>query len=62
LNLNPFHGRLPSPHDGLVAEEETYIEGAKDRVQIYANHTGMLFNRELAEQVNMFLRTGAFRH
>lgn len=62
LSLNPIHGRLPSPHDGLVAEEETYIEGARDRVQIYANHTGMLFNQELAGQVSVFLKTGAFRH
>jgi pimeloyl-ACP methyl ester carboxylesterase len=62
FSLNPFHAHLPSPHDGLVAEEETYIEGAKDRTQVYANHTGMLFKRELAEQVSMFLKTGAFRH
>ena len=51
---------LPSPHDGIVALEETRIEGAKDSVTIRSNHTGMLFRRELAEQVTRFLRDGKF--
>ena len=61
FRLNPFNPKLPSPHDGIVAVEETRIEGAKDSVMIRSNHTGMLFRHELAEQVVAFLKTGAFR-
>jgi len=62
FRLNPFNPDLPSPHDGIVAVEETRIEGAKDTVTIDSNHTGMLFRRELAEQVTAFLKAGRFRH
>ena len=60
--LNPLRTGLPSPHDGIVALEETRIEGAKDYMTIHSNHTGMLFRRELAEQVTQFLKSGSFRH
>lgn len=62
FRLNPLNPSLPSPHDGIVAVEETRIEGAKDTVTIHSNHTGMLFTRELAEQVESFLKQGKFRH
>lgn len=61
FSLNPFHALLPSPNDGMVAEEETRIEGTKDNARVYANHTGMLFSKELAELVSAFLQTGVFR-
>src|SRR5579871_2910366 len=60
--LNPLRTGLPSPHDGIVALEETRIEGAKDYATIHANHTAMLFRRELAEQIAQFLKSGSFRH
>ncbi|HSN18386.1 MAG TPA: alpha/beta fold hydrolase [Gammaproteobacteria bacterium] len=60
--INPMNFGLVSPHDGMVSVEETRIEGAKDSVTIHANHTGMLFTRELAEQVTAFLQAGHFRH
>ena len=62
FSLNPFHAKLPEPHDGVVSVEETRITGAKDSVTIHANHTGMLFTRELAEQATEFLREGKFKH
>src|SRR5690242_4870158 len=49
--INPLNFGLASPHDGMVSLEETRIEGANDSVTIHSNHTGMLFRRELAEQV-----------
>ena len=58
--INPLNFGLVSPHDGMVSLEETRIEGAKDSVTIHSNHTGMLFTRELAEQVTGFLKTGGF--
>ena len=54
--------KLASPHDGVVSVEETRLPGAKDFATIHSNHTGMLFRRELAEQVRAFLREGKFRH
>ena len=62
LRINFLLPDLPSPNDGVVALEETRIEGAKDSVTVYSNHTGMLFRRELAEQVSRFLKRGEFRH
>jgi len=53
--------RLASPHDGVVSLEETRIPGAKEFATIHSNHTGMLFRRELAEQVETFLKQGHFR-
>ncbi len=61
FRFNPLNPKLVSPHDGIVSVEETRIEGAKDSVMINSNHTGMLFTRELAEQVVAFLKTGEFR-
>ena len=62
FRINPLNPKLPSPHDGIVAVEETRIEGAKDSVTIASNHTGMLFRRELAGQVTQFLKAGKFHH
>jgi pimeloyl-ACP methyl ester carboxylesterase len=62
FRINPLNPKLPSPHDGIVAVEETRIEGAKDSVTINSNHTGMLFTRELAGQVTQFLKSGSFYH
>jgi pimeloyl-ACP methyl ester carboxylesterase len=59
--INPMNFGLVSPHDGMVSVSETHIEGAKESVTIHANHTGMLFTRELAGQVTLFLKTGVFR-
>ncbi|MGE5625672.1 MAG: esterase/lipase family protein [Bacillota bacterium] len=53
--------KLASPHDGVVSAEETRITGAKDFATLHSNHTGMLFRRELAEQVAAFLREGRFK-
>lgn len=61
LSINPFHTRLPKPHDGMVTVDETRIAGAKDELQLDVTHTGMLFSRELAEQVTVFLREGKFK-
>ena len=62
LRFNFLLPDLPAPNDGVVALEETRIEGATDSTTIHSNHTGMLFRRELAEQVSNFLRHGEFLH
>lgn len=62
FRFNVLLPKLASPHDGVVSVEETHIPGAKDFATIHSNHTGMLFTRELAEQVTRFLKSGSFRH
>lgn len=61
LRINFLLPDLPTPNDGVVSLEETRIEGATDFVTVHSNHTGMLFRRELAEQVTAFLQQGKFR-
>jgi pimeloyl-ACP methyl ester carboxylesterase len=46
--------------DGIVALDETHLPGETDYLQIRAVHTGLLFNREAAEQVCKFLKSGHF--
>ena len=62
FRFNVLLPKLASPHDGVVSLEETRIPGAKDHATIHSNHTGMLFRRELAEQVSRFLGQGKFWH
>jgi len=62
LKINPLTPILPMPNDGMVSVEETRIVGAKDSIELHLAHTTMLFSRQLAEQVAVFLRNGEFRH
>ena len=55
-----FFARLPRPHDGTVAVEETRAEGLSDHCLVPTTHTGLLFSDEAARQTIAFLRTGHF--
>lgn len=61
FSINPFHPKLPEPHDGMVSLEETRITGAKDSIEMHLAHTTMLFSNELAGQVCGFLKEGRFK-
>lgn len=61
FSINPFHPKIPEPHDGMVALEETRIAGAQDSIELHLAHTTMLFSARLAEQVSGFLRDGRFK-
>lgn len=52
--------RLPEPHDGTVAMEETVLEGAVDSTSVHTSHTGMLVDRTVARRVINFLKEGEF--
>ena len=48
-------------HDGTVYVEETKIEAAVDHIIMPVSHTGMLVNKEVANQVIYFLQYGKFK-
>jgi pimeloyl-ACP methyl ester carboxylesterase len=58
--MGQFFHRLPRPHDGTVAADETEIRGATDRIALPVSHLSMLFNREVAAQVAHFLHFARF--
>lgn len=53
---------LPKPNDGTVAVAETECPGMTDHITLPVTHTGMLFSKEVVEQIATFLREGYFRH
>lgn len=62
VGLGSMLGRVDGPNDGTVAVAETRLPGLSDHCVVAASHTGILFSREAATQVEAFLRHGQFRH
>ena len=50
------------PNDGLVAVEETKLEGMKDFLVLDHAHTFIMNSRDTFEQSKRFLETGSFDH
>ena len=53
--------RLPAPHDGTVALEETRLPHARASLALRVSHFGLLLSPTVARQIGEFLRTGVFR-
>jgi pimeloyl-ACP methyl ester carboxylesterase len=53
---------LPDQNDGTVSVESTRLEGAADFILVQANHSFIMQDAEVAEQVIHFLRNGHFDH
>ncbi len=51
---------LPAPNDGLLTVAETSWANANAHRMLPVTHTGMIYARNVAEQVSYFLRTGRF--
>jgi pimeloyl-ACP methyl ester carboxylesterase len=51
---------LASPHDGIIAVEETRLEGATEHIVVRVSHLSMLWSRAVANQVVSFLESGRF--
>lgn len=47
--------------DGVVAEHETLLENATDRICIPRTHSALIFSRRCADHVARFLANGQFR-
>ena len=52
--------RLPAPHDGTVALDETVLAEAGARLALRVSHFGLLLSPTVARQAGAFLRTGTF--
>ena len=53
---------LPLPNDGLLTVKESALPAAREHLALPVSHTGMLFSREVADQVGQFLVSGKFLH
>lgn len=51
---------LSGESDGVVAESETLLEHATDRITVPRTHSALIFSRTCAEHVARFLATGSF--
>ena len=60
FGLGMLLGGLGGPGDGTVAIAETRVAGLREHRILPVTHTGMLFSREVAEEVASFLRAGSF--
>lgn len=52
--------KLPAPNDGTVSQEESRLPGAVDMRLLKTNHAGIIYSREVGENVARFLRVGVF--
>jgi pimeloyl-ACP methyl ester carboxylesterase len=60
LGIGMLLGSLEKPHDGTVMLSESKLEGMSDYRVMRTNHMGLLFSRQVAEEVIRFLKTGRF--
>lgn len=60
LGLGRLFGPLPGVNDGVVALEETAVEGMTERVTLPVGHSAMLVSARVADQVAAFLAEGRF--
>jgi pimeloyl-ACP methyl ester carboxylesterase len=60
LGLGALLARLPRPHDGTVAVDETRVPALADHATVDGSHTGMLLEPVIARRVANFLREGRF--
>lgn len=60
FGLGRLFNRLPKPHDGTVAVEETKIPGAADTLLLPVTHATMMFSKKVATAISEFLLKGQF--
>jgi hypothetical protein len=53
---------LPSPNDGKVAVEATKVAGMRDHIVLPVQHTFMVADARVIDQVKAYLAAGAFAH
>jgi pimeloyl-ACP methyl ester carboxylesterase len=60
LGFGSLVTRLPKPHDGVVAVEETRLAGADDHIVVDASHVALLWSNAAWHAVLTFLVHGRF--
>ncbi len=60
LGVGRFFKEFTMDSDGTVALDETKIPGMSDHITLVSSHSGLLFKKEVAEQVCLFLKHGHF--
>jgi pimeloyl-ACP methyl ester carboxylesterase len=53
---------LSAPNDGVVAVEETRLQGVADHIVMRTSHSGMAVSPHVARQICQFLQHGRFSH
>ena len=61
FGMGRLFGSFAGPNDGMVAVEETRLDGAADHIVLPVAHTALLWSREVARQTVWFLDHGRFR-
>jgi triacylglycerol lipase len=51
---------VPRPHDGIVSVESTKVEGMKDHVTVFADHSLMVWSPRVWKLAAQFLDKGSF--
>jgi len=62
MGMGRVVARFDEANDGTVAVSETMLPGATDHICMHTTHTGMIFSKEVADQVAGFLQNGSFSH
>jgi len=60
LGTSCLFTRLPKPNDGVVCVDETLLPAARDRLEIFVSHSGMLIDARVARATIAFLSKGKF--
>ena len=53
--------KLPLPHDGLVSVHSTKVDGMKDHITFWSDHSMMVWNAKIWRQAAYFLKNGRFQ-
>lgn len=53
--------KIPGPSDGIVSVESTKVEGMKDHIVLWLDHSMMVWDSSAAAHAVAFLRAGRFR-
>ena len=52
--------KLPKPHDGVVATDETQMESSEDAIILPLTHATMLFSKKIPNAIDQYLTSGRF--
>ncbi len=60
FGIGNWFSTMPTPHDGVIAWEETRLKGIQDHFTLHINHLGLLLSEKSFFQIAHFLKNGRF--